>query len=91
LAPEKRRSGSADIAGTDSISRAILLKFGYTFCWVSSNHQRRGSSISHTISDWTNRSYSSIGAWLLSSFSVLIPPFVRVFVISVEPIELGSN
>jgi hypothetical protein len=32
LAPEKRRSGSADIAGIDSISRAILLKFGYTFC-----------------------------------------------------------
>jgi hypothetical protein len=26
-------------------------------------------------------------AWLLSSFSVLIPPFVRVFVISVEPVD----
>jgi hypothetical protein len=32
LAPENRRSGSADIAGIDKISNAIMLNAGYVFC-----------------------------------------------------------
>jgi hypothetical protein len=54
---EKRRPGSANIVGIDNISRAVLLKFGYTSCCISYNHQRQGSLILQTFSDCINWSY----------------------------------
>lgn len=43
FAPENRRSGSADIAGIDSISIAIILNAGKVFCCVGSSHHARAS------------------------------------------------
>jgi hypothetical protein len=65
------------MVGIDNISRAILLKFGYTFRGVSSNHQCRGFSISHTMDESiVFAEFSSTLRVLRCSIIALVPPVV---------------
>jgi hypothetical protein len=60
LAPEKRRLGSANIVGIESILRAIRLRFRNLFCYVGSSHYSYLCFILGTYGRAQYRSYSSL-------------------------------
>ena len=62
FAPENRRSGSADMAGIDNMSKAIIERAGYVLRCVASNHQDRGSLTSGRVGACRYLVYSSISS-----------------------------